>query len=105
MLCDNDEIVNDSISVVNIFNKYFMEIANSLGFNDLIPADFHNDHALKAMIAKYDNYPGIKVTKNHLPSGMTFNFNHVTVNELYHILVKLDVKRATGFDEIPSNFL
>ena len=36
---------------------------------------------------------------------MTFNFSYVTVNELYNILVKLDAKKATGFDEIPSKFL
>ena len=59
MLCDNDETVTDSISVVNIFNEYFMEIADSIGFNDPIPSDFHSDHTLKAMIAKYDDHPSI----------------------------------------------
>ena len=63
------------------------------------------DHALKAMIAKYDDHPSTKAIKNHWPSGMTFTFSYVTVNELYNILFKLDAKKATGFDEILSNFL
>ena len=45
MLCDNDEIITDSISVANIFNKYFMEIAESIGFNDPIPSDFQWAHS------------------------------------------------------------
>ena len=36
---------------------------------------------------------------------MTFNFSDVTVNELYNLLVKLDTKKAKGFDEILSKFL
>ena len=105
MLCDNDEIVTDSNSVANIFKKYFMEMADSIGFNDPIPFDFHSDHILKAMVAKYDDYPSIKAIKNHLPDRMTSNFGYVIVNELCKILVKLDTKKATVFYEIPSKFL
>ena len=89
MLCDNDEIVTDSISVANIFNKYFMEIADSIGFNDPIPSDFHSDHTLKAMIAKYHDHPSIKAIKNQWLNGMTFNFSYVTVNELLTIFSSL----------------
>ena len=102
MSYNNDEIATDSISVANIFNKYFTEIANSICFNDPIPSDFHSDLALKAMIAKYEDYPSIKAIKNHLPSGKTFNFSYVTVNGLYNMLVKLDAKKATDFYEISS---
>ena len=35
MLCENDSIISESESVAKIFNKYFNEIAEGIGFNDL----------------------------------------------------------------------
>ena len=105
MLCENDAIVNDLVSVANIFNKYFTDIADKIGFNDPIPVDYRNDDVFWSMVSKYDNHPSIIAIKGNISGSMSFEFSKVTVNELYNILVKLNVRKATGFDGIPSKFL
>ena len=40
MLGENDLIITESESVAKIFNKYFNEIAEGIGFNDPIPENF-----------------------------------------------------------------
>ena len=60
---------------------------------------------LRAMIAKYDNHPSIITIKNSLPDGNFFAFTNVTVNEIYNMLMKMDCKKSTGFDDIPGKLL
>ena len=46
MLYVSDAIVNVLVAVVNIFNKYFTDIAYDIGFNDSIPVLYSNDDDL-----------------------------------------------------------
>ena len=43
MLCENDSIISESETVANIFNKYFNEIEDGIGFNDPFPENFDKD--------------------------------------------------------------
>ena len=57
------------------------------------------------MLAKYDNHPSIITIKNSLPDGNFFAFTNVTVNEIYIMLMKMDCKKTTGFDDILGKLL
>ena len=50
MLSENNSIITESESVAKIFNKYFDETAEGIGFNDPIPENFDNDDILLSMI-------------------------------------------------------
>ena len=63
MLGENDLIITESESVAKIFNKYFNEIAEGIGFNDPIPENFDSDEILLSMIKSYDNHPSIRAIK------------------------------------------
>ena len=43
ILSENDSIISESESVAKIFNKYFNEIAEGIGFNDPIPENLDKD--------------------------------------------------------------
>ena len=103
--CENDNIINQPNEVANIFNEYFTAIADGIGFDDPIPSGYEHDDVLRTMIAKYDNHPSIIAIKNALPEDNSFAFSNVTVNEIYNLLMKMDCKRSTGFDDIPSKLL
>ena len=57
------------------------------------------------MVAKYDDHQSIIATKMALPTGNSFTFTNVMVNEKYNLLMKMDCKKSTGFDDIPSKLL
>ena len=73
MLGENDLIVTESESVAKIFNKYFNEIAEGIGFNDPIPENFDSDDILLSMIKRYDNHPSIRAIKKRT-LGQSFEF-------------------------------
>ena len=91
--------------MANVFNDYFTAIADGIGFNDHIPSGYENDAVLKTMIAKYDDHPSIIAIKKALPMANSFTFTNVTVNETYNLLMKMDCKKSTGFDDIPRKLL
>ena len=95
----------DLVSFANIFNKCFTDITDKIDFNDPIPVDYSNDDVFWSMVSKYDNHLSIIAIKGNISGSMSFEFSKVTVNELYNILVKLNVRKATSFDGIPSIFL
>ena len=65
----------------------------------------HRGPMLKTMIARYDDHPSIRAIKNALPTGNSFSFTDVTANETYNLLMKMDCKKSTGFDDIPCKLL
>ena len=83
MLCENDSIISESETVAKIFNKYFNEIADGIGFNDPIPENFDKDDILLSMIKRYDDHPSIvTIKKKFCPQGQTFDFVHKTANDV-----------------------
>ena len=89
--------------MANIFNDYFTAIANGIGLNYPIPSGFKND-VFKTMISKYDEHPSIIAIKRRCPRVIP-TFTTVTVNETYNLLMKMDCKKSTGFDDIPGKLL
>ena len=105
MLFENDRLITDTKQVADVFNRYFTEIAQGIGFNDPIPHDYYEKSTMATLISKYDSHPSILAIKRNISSGQNFNFRNVAPFEIYHMLIKMDGKKATGFDEISSKFL
>ena len=43
--------------------------------------------------------------KKALPTGNSFSFTNVMVNETYNLLMKMDCEKSTGFDDIPCKLM
>ena len=94
MLCENDSIISESESVAKIFNKYFNEIAEGIGFNDPIPENFDKDDIFLSLIKRYDDHPSIMAIKKFCTQGQSFDFVHVTPNDVKSCIVNMDSKNA-----------
>ena len=105
MLCENDSIISESESVAKIFNKYFNEIAEGIGFNDPIPENFDKDDIFLSLIKRYDDHPSIMAIKKFCTQGQSFDFVHVTPNDVKSCIVSMDSKKSTGYDGIPVKLL
>ena len=94
MLCENDSIISESETVAKIFNKYFNEIADGIGFNDPIPENFDKDDILLCMIKRYDDHPSIvTIKKKFCPQGQTFDFVNITANDVKSCIINMDSKK------------
>ena len=106
MLCGNDSIISESETVAKIFNKYFNEIADGTGFNDPIPENFDKDDILLSMIKRYDDHPSTVPIKNKFcPQRQTYDFVHITANDIKSCIINMDSKKSTGYDGFPVKLL
>ena len=107
ILRENNCLVSDPIAVADIFNTYFVNIADGIGkdIDGKIPPDYENDESLINMISKYDSHPSILAIKRARQQCCPFQFSEVMYDDVYSLLVNLDPKKATGYDNIPSKLL
>ena len=104
MLCENDLIITESETVAKIFNKYFNEIPEGIGFNDPISENFDQDDMLLSMIKRYDDHPSIVTVKRKFcPEGQTFDFVHISL--VKSCIINLDSKNSTGYNGCPVKLL
>ena len=99
ILNDNDKLVVDSNVVSNIFNYYFVNIASSIGFDDSI---VNCDDSIK----KHKNHASItKIIGRFGGKCNTFSFKPVSSAAIKNKLKSINVRKATGFDNIPGKLL
>ena len=95
VLSENNSIITESESVAKIFNKYFNEIAEGIGFNDPIPENLDKDDILLSMIKRYDDHPSIMAIKRFSTQYWGQSFG----------IVNPDSEKSTGYDGIPAKLL
>ena len=86
ILCEGDEIINKTESVLKIFNEYFNQIASDIGSNDLFPDSYAAADVLSSFIAKYGKHTSIIAIKSALHEYGTFEITYVKVDHIYQIL-------------------
>ena len=98
ILCEGDDIINNTETVVKIFNEYFNQI-------DPIPDSCADDDVLLSFIAIYNKHPSIITIKSAVRKYGIFEFRYANIDHIYQILVTMNDKKATGCDGIPCKLL
>ena len=57
------------------------------------------------LISRYDSHPSMIAIKRNVSSGQKFIFKNVALLQIYHMLIKMDGKKATDLGEISRKFL
>ena len=85
--------------IAEIFNAYFSSIASEIGFN--------NEHATPdEAISAYHNHSSIvKIRDAYGDSMQSFNFQTVNHNCVARKLQMINIRKATGYDNIPAKLL
>ena len=100
-LRENGEIITDEQNVCNIFNKFFQCIGSDIG------APENNQKPLNEIIAQYGEHSSVKCIKEKIigHSQPRFIFRFITERETLNIIKSLSAKKASGYDEIPAQFI
>ena len=99
ILREGDNTVVDSDEVAEIFNAYFSSIASEIGFND---EHVTPDEAISA----YHNHSSIvKIRDVYGDNMQSFNFQTVKHNCVARKLQMINIRKATGYDNIPVKLL
>ena len=102
MLLENDIIVKEPNKLCELFNEYFVNIAKNIGTNDPI---LHGD-TVSSITTQYGNHSSIELIKDHTMGAVgEFNFQYVSSDVIMSLLNKLNIRKATGCDNIPPKLL
>ena len=107
ILNENGKIIDDSISVTNIMNDYFINIVEKTTYK--IPhslpcgdTDQITDSTINEIIKRYENHPSIlNIKANTSCTESNFQFKEATRNDVISIIKTLKRSASVGFDEIP----
>ena len=106
VLREEDRIVTEAKEVCEVFNSYFVNIAQSIGRPDELSDDDHVSQIdVTRTVEKYQNHASIEMIKQRFTDPLPFSFKTVTVQYVYNILKNIDGKKSTGYDNIPPRFI
>ena len=105
MLIENEEIINESTKVANVFNSYFESATESLNlFNWATePYDQVKD-SVDRIVQNFSLHPSIIKIKQNIKILKPFSFTPVTVETVKNIIYGLPQNKSVSGD-IPLNVL
>ena len=105
VLVEDDKIISDEKAVATVFNKYFVNITESLEIQQwnpgflLLPLD-----PVEKIYQKYSSHPSILSIKEKYKGNVSFDFSPVTPSDIYEVVMSLDsAKKISG--DIPTFIL
>ena len=108
ILMDNDEVTSDGIGVAEKLNNYFVDVIENL---DILPFIEDNEietntcHVIDTIVSKYKNHPSILKIKEYVNITEQFLFIKTTTHEIQNQILKLDPKKASVENDIPTKML
>ena len=99
ILRENDEIISDSTKVCEVFNDFFCNVAEKIGFEDKITS-------ASTSIEKHKLHPSILKIKGKFGEvPKPFTFHQVPTEVVQKKLKCINIRKATGYDNIPGKLL
>jgi hypothetical protein len=90
VLVENDKIVNNTKDICDTFNTFFVNVANDIG---------------KDVTFDGNSHPSILKIKNNTQHNTLFDFKPTDVDTINKLVSKINIKKATGVDQISSKLL
>ena len=90
VLVENDKIVNNTKDICDTFNTFFVNVANDIG---------------KDVIFDGNSHPSILKIKNNTQHNTLFDFKPTDVDTIHKLVSKINIKKATGVEQISSKLL
>ena len=99
ILRECESTIVDSGEVAEIFNAFFSNIASEIGFQD------QHSTAEEAISAHENHISVIKIRDTYGDKAYSFNFEVVDHTCIAKKLKMINIRKATGYDNIPAKLL
>ena len=105
-LVENNKAVSDESKLVEIFSKYFGNIVQNLGIDDLTNTSSDNGAVtIRQAIEKYQNHPSMKVIRENIDTTNNFSFALINPECMTKIINNLDTSKPTQQGDIPTKII
>ena len=103
---ENNKVVSDENKLVEIFSKYFENIVQNLGIDDLTNTSSDNDAvSIRKAIEKYQNHPSIEVIRENIDNTNNFSFDLIYSECISKIISDIDASKATQQGDILTKII
>ena len=99
ILRENDNTIVDSGEIAEVFNEYFSSVASEICFPD------SHSCASEAISAHQNHLSVIKIRDSYDDIHGSFDFRPVNHCEISRKLKMLNIRKSTGYDNIPAKLL
>ena len=103
-----EKVISEDKEIAETFNEFFVNIVPSLKISpkENYETDVGNDNEpILNYINKFKNHPSIKVIKSRKKEEQTFTFRYVSYEEVLNEIRKLQTKKTTQQNDIPTKIL
>ena len=100
MLCENDSVVTDHKSIVDIFNNFFKDATMDIGINENMEGMQLGD-----CIQWYANHPSVLKIQTKKTPTWSFTLSPVNETQVQKLLSQVNPRKSTGYDNFPSKLL
>ena len=90
ILTENDNVINKTEEVCNIFNEHYVNVANEIG---------------KGITFNEDRHSSISAIKENVPRDSHFEFEPTNMAQIDKIIKNIGIKKATGVDQMSARLL
>ena len=107
-LLENSIVESTESKVAEIFDKYFVNIADSLviiNIHEQEPLDDHMGDNSLGIVERYGTHPSIFKIKSSVNNIINFSFRKITTEEMLLQLQHLDPKKGSPHEAIPPKIL
>ena len=106
ILNEDKTIITDDKKICEIFNNYFVSVADGIGFPDGLQANYTTKDGFQDIIGTHELHSSIlEIKKNVLHTENGFSFTHVNQSDVQKIMESLNTRKAHGFDGMPGKLL
>ena len=103
-----EKVISEDMEIAEKFNEFFVNIVSSLKISpkENYETDLGNDNEpISNYINKFKSHPSIKVIKSRKKEEQTFAFSYVSYEEVLNEIRKLQTKKTTQQNDIPTKIL
>ena len=111
ILKEGDIYINDDRKIAEIFNNYYINIVKLTtgkhpeSIADTLSPGANYNEIIGAIIDNYKSHASVQKINAHFTQCSSFTFQIVSVEDVKEILKSLDIKKATGIDQIPPKII
>ena len=104
---EENEVITHDRKLAQTFNEYFVNIVPSLGITSFHENnDNVNNDNIDNIITKFEGHPSIVAIKEQMKKyNKTFTFQNVSTDKVASIIKKLNTKKASETDDIPTKVI
>ena len=108
ILLKNSKVESTESKVAEVFNKYFVNIVESLdttNIHEQEPLNGHMGDTSFAIVERYGTYPSIIKIKSSVNNTIKFSFRKLSIEEMLLQLQNVDPKKGSPQEAIPPKIL